>query len=142
MARDIQVWRTREFTAPSNEPVPKAGTTSIPPPETTYAKRLDDIFDCLSSPSKQNPPIEQENPLLADLDSLDFPSSDSYFRGYARIDAYFRPTRSGSKRTSMLVSERPRADQVAGSYLRLTPPERAQRAKQYISCLLERGCRV
>lgn len=138
----ISVWRSTDFTAPLNEPMPAPQTTLVPPPDTSYATRLNDIFACSTGASARAGYTEGMSLILAEIDATEFFSSDWYFPGYARIDEHFRPTRSGSKATSMLSSQRQQADRSASSYLALSPPERARFARQYLSCLWGKGYRL
>ena len=139
----IEVWRSRGVSSIVREEPPPNRDTLDAPAETTYGGRLGDIFDCLEQArTAARPPSAANMARLAGIDPRDYFSADAYFPGYAKIDTYFRPARSGGLRLSMILSERFRADAEARRYLALSQDSQSLYAEQYLFCLLDRGYRI
>jgi len=137
----IEVWRTRGFTAPTlqDEPRPESGTL-MAPSRTTYGTRLQNIFECFEQARVSNGPVTTENKQrIGKIDATDFFTPDAYFTGYARIDRYYRPTRTGALSLSGILLDRGKADWASGVYLRLSKEEKTHFADRYLVCLLDRG---
>ena len=136
----IEVWRTRGFSPMvQDDPLPENGTL-MPPPQTTYGKRLRNIFDCFEQARVMRGHITPENKQrLGNVDATEYFSPGPYFTGYARIDRYFRPTRTGDLRLSMIHFDREQADWAATIYKKLSPEERQPFAERYLGCLIDRG---
>ncbi len=136
----IEVWRTQGFSPiVQEEPPPQVGMLAAPP-RATYGARLQNIFDCLEQPWGGVTPLSAENKArLGSVDATEFLSSGRYFPGYAKIDRYFRPTRSDALSLSMILSDRSKADLEARRYRALSPNSRSRYAEQYLICLLDRG---
>jgi len=137
----IEVWRTRGFTPPmfQDEPRPESGTL-MAPSSSTYGIRLQNIFECFEQARVTSGPITTENKQrLGNVDATDLFTSDYYFPGYARIDRYYRPTRTGELSLSGILFDRPKADWAAWIYQKLSPNEKTDFAERHLICLLDRG---
>jgi hypothetical protein len=139
----IEVWRTRGFTPKvQDDPLPESGAL-MPPPQTTYGTRLQNIFECFEQAHTMRGPVSTENrQRLGNIDATGYFSSGRYFPGYARVDKYFRPTNTGDLRLSMLRLDRPRSDRAANIYQSLSPEEKQSFAERYLECLFDRGYRL
>lgn len=139
----IEVWRTRGFSPPvvQDETHPESGTL-LAPSSTPYGTRLQNIFECLEYAYVTSGPISTENmQRLGTIDAKDYFTSGPYFFGYARIDRYYRPTRTGELSLSGILFDRAKADWAAAMYWELSREEKAHFANRYVSCLLDRGYR-
>lgn len=137
----IEVWRTRGFIPPmlQDEPRPESGTLMVPS-RTTYGARLQNIFECFEQARVTSGPITTENKQrLGNIDATDFFTPGPYFTGYARIDRYYRPTRTGELSLSGILFDRGKAEWAAGIYRKLSTKERPHFADRYLVCLLDRG---
>jgi len=137
----IEVWRTRGFTPPTlqDEPRPETGTL-MAPYRTTYGTRLQNIFECFEQARVTSGPVTTENnQRIGKIDATDFFTPGPYFTGYARIDRYYRPTRTGELSLSGILFDREKADWAAGVYRKLSPNEKTDFAERYLICLLDRG---
>jgi hypothetical protein len=136
----IEVWRTRGFTPKvQDDPFPESGTL-MPPPQTTYGTRLQNIFECFEQARVTRSPITSENKQqLGGIDATEYFSSGRYFSGYARVDRYFRPTNTGDLRLSVLHLDRPQSAWAANVYENLSPQEKPLFAESYLGCLFDRG---
>ncbi len=137
----IQVWRTRGFSPiVQEEPPPQAGTLAAPLRATWCA--VAKLFDCLGQFRGSGHTAigrKQSAPGWCRRDGI-FSLPGRHFAGYAKIDRYYRPTRSDELgRLSMIQSDRIRADREAGRYHALSPNSRSRYAEQYLICLLDRG---
>lgn len=136
----IEVWRTSGFTPKvQDDPLPESGTL-MPPPQTTYGRRLQNIFECFEQARVTKSTITSENKQkLGGVDVTEYFSSGRYFPGYARVDRYFRPTNTGDLRLSMLHLDRPKSAWAANVYENLSAEEKPLFAESYLGCLLDRG---
>jgi hypothetical protein len=136
----IEVWRTRGFTPKvQDDPSPERGTL-MPPPQTTYGTRLQNIFECFEQARVTRSPITSVNKKqLGAIDATEYFSSGGYFPGYARVDRYFRPTNTGDLRLSMLHLDRPQSAWAANVYENLSQEEKPLFAESYLGCLFDRG---
>lgn len=137
----IEVWRTRGFTPPmlQDEPRPESGTL-MAPSRTTYGTRLQNIFECFEQARVTSGPVTTENKQRqGKIDATDFFTSGRYFAGYARIDRYYRPTRTGELSLAGILFDRGKADWARGIYVRLSTEEKPHFADRYVACLLDWG---
>lgn len=136
----LTVWRTPNFKPTTQEEaLPQSGTL-LAPSQTNSGEGLQNILDCLEeSRDETNLLAPDDRERLGGVDATEFFSSDRYFPGYAKIDRYFRPTRTGDKRLSMINSGRAKADQSAMIYGKLSAEEKRHFAERYLVCLLNRG---
>ena len=140
----IEVWRTRGFIPPTfqDEPRPESGTL-MAPSSSTYGIRLQNIFECFEQARVTSGPITTENKQrLGNIEATDFFTPGPTFEGYARIDKYYRPTRTGRLSLSGILFDRAQADWVAWTYYKLAPNEKTDFAEHYLICLLGRGYRL
>ena len=136
----IEIWRSRGFSSIVHEDLPPQAGTLAAPRGASNGARLQNIFDCLEQSRAVVTPISAEGKArLGSVDATEFFSSGRYFPGYAKIDSYFRPTRSDSLRLSMILSDPSKADWEAGRYRALSPGSKSRHAQQYLICLLDRG---
>ena len=137
----IEVWRTRGFTPPmlQDKPRPESGTL-MAPSGSTYGIRLQNIFECFEQARVTSGAITTENKQrLGNIDATDLFTPGPTFEGYARIDKYYRPTRTGRLSLSGILFDRPKADWAAWIYQKLSPNEKSDFAERYLVCLLNRG---
>jgi hypothetical protein len=136
----IEVWRTRGFRPIVREEYSSDSGALMAPSQSTYGSRLEDIFGCFEQARVTKGPISPDNKKrLGHVDATEFFSSGIYFPGYARVDNYFRPTRTGDLRLSMIYSDRARADWASNVYWELSSDEKQRFAERYLICLLDRG---
>jgi hypothetical protein len=88
-----EVWRTKGYTQRIEDDVPKPGTTLIPPPSMTYKIRVQNIEECAWEAGRLHSQAltEQDVALIAGRDTAAF----VVWPGYARRDAFWRPTQLG-----------------------------------------------
>lgn len=137
----IEVWRTRDFTPPmfQDESRPESGTL-MAPSSSTYGIRLQNIFECFEQARVTSGPITTENKQrLGNIEATDLFTPGPTFEGFARIDKYYRPTRTGRLSLSGILFDRPKADWAAWIYRKLSPNEKTDFAERYLVCLLDRG---
>lgn len=137
---EIEVWRSRGFIPIVNEDrAPQRGTLAAPRGATNSA-RIQNIFDCLEQSRVVVTPLSAESKArLGDVDATEFFTSGRHFPGYAKIDRYFRPTRSDSLTLGMILSRRSAAVWEAHRYSALSREGKSRHAQQYLVCLLDRG---
>ena len=134
------MWRSQGFHPVVHEDAPPRGETLAAPPGASYGARLQDIFDCLEQARVTDAPLSTTNKVrLGNIEAMKFFSSDRHFPGYAKVDRFFRPTRTGDLRLSMINADRARAFWAAGIFEGLSEEEKSQFAERYLVCLLDRG---
>lgn len=136
----IEVWRTRGFKPTAREEYSSDSGALMTPSQSTYGSQLKDIFGCFEQARVTSGPISPDNKeRLGLIDATEFFASGRYFSGSPRVDNYFRPTRMGDLRLSMIYSDREKAAWAANLYRELPSDEKQRFAERYLICLLDRG---